>query len=59
MREIARYVNETGKVFSRVLVNEANEEYRVSATNDSGTSFTAVFVNLEDAQEFAKNWIRK
>lgn len=58
MREYARYVSETG-IISRVLVNEAKEEYRVTAVDDSGTAYTAVFVNLEDADEFAKEWIRK
>lgn len=42
-----------------ITYNDETGKYQVSVKNDSGTSFSADFKSVEEAQTFADDWISK
>jgi hypothetical protein len=58
-QELSTFYSEDGKRTATVfrILGEDKKKFSVSAVNDSGSSFTALFEALVDAENFAEDWV--
>lgn len=58
IKELSKYYDEDTKRSATVYRDLTEENaYMVSCTNDSGSSFRTTLVNLQDAEDFAEDWV--
>jgi len=54
---ISEYFADEGPRVSTVYKQIEINEYSVTAVDDMGSAFTAVFENLSDAEDWAESWV--
>lgn len=58
-QELSKFYSDDGKRTATIyrLLGKDKKTFSVSAVNESGTSFTALFESAVDAENFAEDWV--
>jgi hypothetical protein len=56
-RVISNYVCETSVRKAEVVKEVGTKRFIVRMMNDSGSYFTAIFTNIDEAEDFAESWV--
>lgn len=54
---VSEYIGEENNRSASVYKDLETKEYKVSIRNESGTYFTAMFDSIDDAEDYAENWV--
>jgi len=54
---VSEYIGEENNRSASVYKDLETKEYKVSIRNEAGTYFTATFDVIDDAEDYAENWV--
>lgn len=57
IKVLSEYFSNDNRRSAKLYVLLPQKEYNVSVMNESGSSFTSMFENINDAEDFAENWV--
>ena len=58
IKELSKYFSDDDRVTATVYFDLTEKLFRVSATSETGSSFTALFETEGDADQFAEGWVK-
>lgn len=56
-RVISNYVSDTSVKKAEVVKEVGTKRFIVRMMNDSGSYFTSIFLNIDEAEDFAESWV--
>lgn len=58
-QELSKFYSDDGKRIATIyrILGKDKKKFSVSALNESGSSFTALFETALDAENFAEDWV--
>ena len=56
-KTISDFYSEDKKRTASVIKNLGTNRYSVSVKSDSGSTFSALFENIDDAEDYAEGWV--
>lgn len=54
---VSEYIGEDNGRSASVYKDIETKEYKVSVRNESGSYFSATFETVDDAEDYAENWV--
>lgn len=57
IKVLSEYFSNDNRRSAKIYVLLPQKEYNVSVMNEAGSSFTSMFENINDAEDFAENWV--
>lgn len=57
IKVLSEYFSNDDRRSAKLYVLLPQKEYNVSVMNEAGSSFTSTFENIDDAEDFAENWV--
>lgn len=56
-KEISEYFSEDGNKRASIIKEIGTKRYVVRLINDAGSSFSASYENIDDAEAYAEDWV--